>query len=82
VRAEYFPDLPRLFSDDFTTYPEKEVPVPEAAVLEVAMKVIEHLSGQPDVPLRRKPARPPQAGGGPAGGGSARRANHPGGAAA
>lgn len=77
IRAEYFPDLPRLFPDDFSMYPETEVPVPEPAVFAVAMKVIEHLTSQPDVPVRQRPARPPQAVGRGGGGG---RGGAPGGA--
>lgn len=79
VRAEYFPDRPTLFSDDFGMYPETEQKVPEAQVLEVAMKVVEHLSGQPDVPVRLRPPRPgPGPGGGGRGGGGAGRGGGPG----
>lgn len=47
VRAEYFPDRDRLFSDDFDHYPLEETQVSDGEVLEVAMAVIEHLSSQP-----------------------------------
>ncbi len=41
VRAEFFPGRPRLFSDDFSRYPEVADPIPSGeAVAEVAMTVI------------------------------------------
>lgn len=48
IRAEYFPRRRTLFSKDFNRYPETELDAtPDAAVLDVALKVLCHVS--PDV---------------------------------
>jgi len=45
IRAEFFPARATLFSDDFRKYPEVEMPQSaEAEVLDVALKVLCHIS--------------------------------------
>lgn len=57
IRARFFPQRDSLFSEDFTSYPEVEEPVPEGAVLDVAMAVVEHLSQQVSETANRQPSR-------------------------
>lgn len=47
IRSEFFPQRQTLFSTDFRRYPEVETPpVPEAEVLDVALRVLCHISPQ------------------------------------
>lgn len=48
VRRAWFPDQERLFSDDFSAYPEEEVRrMPPVQILEVAMAVLTAIEMQP-----------------------------------
>lgn len=57
IRERFFPERESLFSDDVSAYPEQEVSVPDSAVLEVAMAVVEHLSQRVAEGGNRQPSR-------------------------